>query len=423
MVVYLRKSLHSLLSVFKKKGSTFKPLNPVKRLDKSKKRSRRTTIMGIPNQVQKELVCGIGSPISKSEYVVTGQGYESSESASVTAGEDAKNKRNFIRSLSVMKTKQPPAPPRRTNSLHSNKIRSNTGVLVESKDLNDTVSGEVETGTENPAAKDEIKLVTGDTDKTPTPVSNSAASGSPDVSSSPLSPTQTSSKEMKGPPEPQSGSSSSSPQKTPSEGGKFERTMSPSSGYSSQSGTPTLSPKGISPTSPEKQKKKPIKPERSVSRASSSAASPSSSLTSLSSGTSEPANLPPQGTSPTVTQNELTPNNVSTLQEEIKELLNIPPPPKVKAPCPPPPETWVHNRRTFELLCGPCPNVSKETHKPEQVEDSTDKQAETQTKAREEVQMSPKSVRSHHHLPLPGIPPYTSSLKKDTPFISIYAIR
>lgn len=36
-------------------GSTFKPLNPVKRLDKSKKRSRRTTIMGIPNQVQKEL--------------------------------------------------------------------------------------------------------------------------------------------------------------------------------------------------------------------------------------------------------------------------------------------------------------------------------------------------------------------------------
>uniref|UniRef100_A0A3P8RNL0 Uncharacterized protein n=1 Tax=Amphiprion percula TaxID=161767 RepID=A0A3P8RNL0_AMPPE len=84
--------------------------------------------------------------------------------------------------------------------------------------------------------------------------------------------------------------------------------MSPSSGYSSQSGTPTLSPKGISPTSPDKQKKKPVKPERSVSRASSSAASPSSSLTSLSSGTSELANAdvppcspnpPPQGSPPT----------------------------------------------------------------------------------------------------------------------------
>lgn len=36
-------------------GSTFKPLNPVKRAENNKKRSRRTTIMGIPNQVQKEL--------------------------------------------------------------------------------------------------------------------------------------------------------------------------------------------------------------------------------------------------------------------------------------------------------------------------------------------------------------------------------
>lgn len=36
-------------------GSTFKPLNPVKRLDKTKRRSRRTTIMGIPQQVQREL--------------------------------------------------------------------------------------------------------------------------------------------------------------------------------------------------------------------------------------------------------------------------------------------------------------------------------------------------------------------------------
>lgn len=41
-------------------GSTFKPLNPVKRLDKSRKRNRRTTIMGIPNQVQKEL--GMSTP-------------------------------------------------------------------------------------------------------------------------------------------------------------------------------------------------------------------------------------------------------------------------------------------------------------------------------------------------------------------------
>lgn len=338
----------------------------------------------------------ISSPYSKSENLFTAQGSESGMSCSVTAGEEAKNKRNSTRSLSVMKTKQPPAPPQRTNSLHSNTIRSSSRFLVDSKDLNDSVSGQVETATENTLVKDEIELVTGNINKIPTPIPNSIGSSSPDVSSSPLSPTQASSIETEGPPEPQSESRSSSPQKAPSEGEKFERTMSPSSGYSSQSGTPTLSPKGISPTSPEKQKK-PVKPERSVSRASSSAASPSSSLTSLSSGTPEPVHpdfstcspsLPPQGTSPTVTSNKLTPKkNSSTLREEFRELLNIPPPPKVKAPCSPPPETWVHNRRAFELLCGPHPCVSKETHKPPKIQDSTVKQVWTQDRPTKEIQV------------------------------------
>ncbi|XP_047187799.1 uncharacterized protein KIAA1522 homolog isoform X3 [Scophthalmus maximus] len=338
----------------------------------------------------------ISSPYSKSENLFTAQGSESGMSCSVTAGEEAKNKRNSTRSLSVMKTKQPPAPPQRTNSLHSNTMRSSSRFLVDSKDLNDSVSGQVETATENTLVKDEIELVTGNINKIPTPIPNSIGSSSPDVSSSPLSPTQASSIETEGPPEPQSESRSSSPQKAPSEGEKFERTMSPSSGYSSQSGTPTLSPKGISPTSPEKQKK-PVKPERSVSRASSSAASPSSSLTSLSSGTPEPVHpdfstcspsLPPQGTSPTVTSNKLTPKkNSSTLREEFRELLNIPPPPKVKAPCSPPPETWVHNRRAFELLCGPHPCVSKETHKPPKIQDSTVKQVWTQDRPTKEIQV------------------------------------
>ncbi|KAM9339885.1 NHS-like protein 3 [Symphorus nematophorus] len=330
----------------------------------------------------------ISSLSCKSENVVTGQGSEYVVLESVAAGEDAKTKQNITRSLSVMKTKQPPAPPRRTNSLHNNKIRSNTRVLVESKELNDSVSGEVANATENIVAKDEIKSGTVDTSKIPTAVPNSTGSSSVDTSSSPLSPTQASSNEAE--------SSSSSPQKTPSEGGKFERTMSPSSGYSSQSGTPTLSPKGISPTSPDKQKKKPVKPERSVSRASSSAASPSSSLTSLSSGTSEPLNpdvstcspsVPPQGFPPTAAKELLLNNNPSTLSAEVRELLNIPPPPKVRAPCPPPPETWVHNRCTFELLCGPCPNVSKVTQKPAQIRDSTVKQAGSQTEASKEMQV------------------------------------
>ncbi|KAM7372936.1 hypothetical protein PAMP_007826 [Pampus punctatissimus] len=360
--------------------------------------SQRVGLSGQENQAEQSgrdqdlsSVSMISCPSSKNENIVTGEDSESGASGS--AGEDAKNKLS-IRSLSVMKTKQPPAPPRRTNSLHSNKIKSNFRVLVESKDLNGSSSGEV-AATGNIVAKDDIKSVIADNNKKPTHVLNSAGSSSPGASSSPFSTTQASSAEAREATEPQSESRISSPQKTPSEGGKFERTMSPSSGYSSQSGTPTLSPKGTSPTSPDKQKKKPVKPERSMSRASSSAASPSSSLTSLSSGTSEPVNpdvstcspiLPPQRSSPTVAAKELTPNNKSSaLSVEVRELLNIPPPPKVKAPCPPPPETWVHNKRTFELLCGPCPNVSKVTQKPAQVQNSTVKQAGTQTKANKEL--------------------------------------
>lgn len=334
----------------------------------------------------------ISSPSYKSEIDSAGQGSDTGVSLSVAAGEDAKTKQNFSRSLSVMKTKQPPAPPRRTNSLHSSKIRSNTRVLVESKELNDSVSGEIANATGNIVAKNEIKSVTADTSKIPTAVPNSTGSSTLDASTIPVSPTEASSSQVAGATQ----SSSSSPQKTPSEGGKFERTMSPSSGYSSQSGTPTLSPKGISPTSPEKQKKKPVKPERSVSRASSSAASPSSSLTSLSSGTSELLNpdvstcspsVPPQGFPPTVAEKELTPNKItSTLSSEIRELLNIPPPPKVRAPCPPPPETWIHNRRSFELLCGPSTNVNKVTQKPAQMQDGTVKQAGTQTESSKEMQ-------------------------------------
>ncbi|XP_029919179.1 NHS-like protein 3 isoform X2 [Myripristis murdjan] len=344
-------------------------------------------------------VSSVSSPSSKVECLVKGPGPESGVSGSLTAGEYMRNSRPFSRNLSVMKTKLPPAPPRRTNSLHNNKIKSNSRNLVDSKNLNDSVLGEVETATENILSTDVTKLATADVTETPKSASNSAGSSSlndsrSSASSSPLSPSQASSNGTGGTPEPRSESSSSSPQKTPSEGGKFERTMSPSSGYSSQSGTPTLSPKGISPTSPEKQKKKPVKPERSVSRASSSAASASSSLTSLSSTTSEPVNQDvstssscpsQQGSLPSVAATEkITPvNNCPTATLAIRDFFNIPPPPKVKAPCPPPPETWAHNRRTFELLCGPCPNVDKQTQlqKPGQLKDGTVKIIETPSEA------------------------------------------
>ncbi|KAF3707646.1 putative protein KIAA1522 -like protein [Channa argus] len=327
----------------------------------------------------------ISSP--SSENVVAGQ--ESSASGSVTADEEAKNKCNSTRNLSVMKNKQPPAPPRRTNSLHTDKFRSDTRVLVDSKELSDCVSGEAATTTENVEKYIEIKLST----SISTPVMDSAVLE--DVSYDSLRTIRASSIEAEKPTELLLESSHSSTQKTSSEGEKFERTMSPSSGYSSQSGTPTLSPKEISPTSEDKQRKTPIKPERSVSRASSSAASPSSSLTSLSSGTSEPnyldgstrgPSVPPQVSPPITPGKELTPNNLSsTLRAEFNELLNIPPLPKVRAPCPPPPETWVHNRHTFELLCGPCPSV-RVSQRPTKIQDNKVKQTQIQTMASKEMQ-------------------------------------
>uniref|UniRef100_A0A8C7YX25 KIAA1522 n=1 Tax=Oryzias sinensis TaxID=183150 RepID=A0A8C7YX25_9TELE len=270
--------------------------------------------------------------------------------------EPGNSKRSFTRCLSIMKTKQPPAPPRRTNSLHNNKIRKNSRIVV---DISNTASTEVKSSSEDAAKAETTKI----TLILPT-TSNSVDSSSKESSSTSLNPVLTSSNQTG---EPLLESSSSSPQKTPIDGEKFERTMSPSSGYSSQSGTPTLSPKGICPSSPNDQNKKPIKPERSMSRASSSAASPSSSLTSLSSGTSELVNpdvsinsltVHHQGSSVPAKELECK-NNLSSFRGEITAMLNIPPPPKVKAPSAPPPETWAHNRHSVELLCGPGPNVNR----------------------------------------------------------------
>ncbi|XP_034561223.1 uncharacterized protein KIAA1522 homolog isoform X2 [Notolabrus celidotus] len=354
--------------------------------------SQRGELKGQESQASEDhdrvsLRSSVSMSSSRSENVFTGQGCESGMSGSVAAGEDGKTKQNFTRSLSVMKTKQPPAPPRRTNSLHSNRIRSSSRVLVESKVINESVSGVMVNDTENLAAKNDANSAIANTTKIPIPMSKSTESVTSPTS--PLSPI-----EVGRATESQSECANLFQQKSSSDGVKFERTMSPSSGYSSQSGTPTLSPKGISPTSPEKQKNKPIKPDRSVSRASSSGASPSSSLTSLSSGASEPAHLSTcspspllQGSSPNVAAEELPPKNGSpTLPSKVRELLNVPPPPKVKAPCPPPPETWIHNRRSFELLCGPS-NVSNETQKPAEGTDSMVKQAGTQTEDSEEMQV------------------------------------
>lgn len=262
--------------------------------------------------------------------------------------ETAQNSRLFSRNLSVMKAKLPPAPPRRTYSLHLENLKQRPRELGCKKDLKYLGSNGRQLDADLNMKEDSTLSYT-ENISTQSPLFDESKLS---VTASPLRPVQDSI-------EAQSESINSSPQDI------FERTLSPSSGYSSQSGTPTHSSKDICPTSPGKQKLKPPKPERTVTRIS-PAVSVSSSLVSLSSNLSDPANQlkqthttqsQPPKISPTTTtiKNKVTPLPTANL----RELFNIPPPPKVKAPCPPPPETWAHNERTTELLCGPNPSARR----------------------------------------------------------------
>ncbi|XP_006895062.1 PREDICTED: uncharacterized protein KIAA1522 homolog, partial [Elephantulus edwardii] len=112
-----------------------------------------------------------------------------------------------------------------------------------------------------------------------------------------------------------------------------ERTLSPSSGYSSQSGTPTLPPKGLTgaPTSPGRAQ--PPKPER-VTSLRSPGVSVSSSLTSLCSSSSDP-----------------TGSHISTT---LSDRFVIPPHPKVSAPFSPPPSKPKSTNQAAPALAGPA---------------------------------------------------------------------
>uniref|UniRef100_A0A8D0FX78 KIAA1522 n=1 Tax=Strix occidentalis caurina TaxID=311401 RepID=A0A8D0FX78_STROC len=175
------------------------------------------------------------------------------------------SERSSARSVSLRKMKKPPAPPRRTYSLHQK------------------------------------------------------AEGEPKVLGLPPKPdrrSQRDSSALRGSPgvtvvlrEPQAQPKWSCPDGS-------DRTMSPSSGYSSQSGTPTLPAKGLGPPSVSPGRAQPQKPDR-VCSLQSPALSVSSSLTSISSSASDP--VPPE-----------------TLPCRLDRFI-IPPHPKVPAPFSPPP--------------------------------------------------------------------------------------
>ncbi|XP_041096650.1 uncharacterized protein KIAA1522 homolog isoform X2 [Polyodon spathula] len=305
-----------------------------------------------------------GDGRSTSPAPSTGSAVEGSDTMSIQSD------LSFNKNLSVTKMKRPPAPPRRTYSLHhKNKLRDLQGKEVTESQENQSPQSlrdrESREKVFSPNALSETGSVHSDR------LAYSADYSSPDVSlcsaaTSPLTAEQMEAREAML--KEQQASSDVLPQKLPFPGNKFERTMSPSSGYSSQSGTPTFSPKGVisCPSPPGMKKAQPVKPERSCSR-SSPAASISSSRTSLSSSVLEPVQhetmlavsplaQPPANPLPT----KLKPASpVPRVSESVPpapaaiaydEVFVIPPPPKVHAPSPPPPETWMLNKRTFDSL-------------------------------------------------------------------------
>ncbi|XP_036422247.1 uncharacterized protein KIAA1522 homolog isoform X2 [Colossoma macropomum] len=312
-------------------------------------------------------------------------------------GESVRNSQLFSRSMSVTKAKLPPAPPRRTYSLHQEKLKQRSREQADIKDLNHLESNNGRMNGDVNAKEDPISS-NNENKSTHSPVTAFLDDTHSSLTSSPQSPDQDYT-------DAQTGSGNSSPQN------KFERTVSPSSGYSSQSGTPTHPSKDICPTSPGKHKVKPPKPERMGARTS-PVVSVSSSMNSLSSAATDPAHLstqthttlsqPPKfSTFVKVEKNKVTPVPSGSA---LRDLFNIPPPPKVKAPCPPPPETWAHNKRTVELLCGPspCPNRIYELQKQQKdpslmkKQDTTDHTDQTSLERHISVEMKTNEPRSEN---------------------------
>ncbi|XP_074832430.1 NHS-like protein 3 isoform X2 [Carettochelys insculpta] len=258
---------------------------------------------------------------------------EGSDTASV------RSDRSSARSVSLRKMKKPPAPPRRTHSLYQKAQQPQATAAEGQKALGlppkpdprhpreGSTPGTPRLESQSPLGEDEV-FSPGSLSETSSIRSDSLAysadASSPDVSC--CSPGPGEKLRREGVAALLREQRAAPPQSSP-EG--FHRTMSPSSGYSSQSGTPTLPPKGLCPhaASPGKRRPQPKKPERVCSLQSPALSSVSSSLTSLSSSTSDPAPAevgpPPAGPA-------------LPLQSRVDRFV-IPPHPKVPAPMSPPP--------------------------------------------------------------------------------------
>nr|XP_046222671.1 uncharacterized protein KIAA1522 homolog isoform X2 [Oncorhynchus gorbuscha] len=250
-------------------------------------------------------------------------------------GDDGKQNGPFTRSMSVMKSKRAPAPPSRSYSLHKDNMKRHSQDLINSMVTAPPQSSPFQGG--------EVKVFSAGESNNSSPGytadTSSLDESSGSVTASPFNTPQQAAREKVRNDQP--GSTGSSPQKqTPQENGL--KNVSPSSGYSSHGGTPTL---------PSKQTLNPSPGKKRGIRAIIFPMAPSPA-----------ASAPSLVIQPQASDSSKTPEPVDTVTPSpsvmsLREPFNIPPPPKVSAPSPPPPEVWAHNKRTFALLLGhPTPN-------------------------------------------------------------------
>lgn len=217
------------------------------------------------------------------------------------------SERSSSRSVSLRKMKKPPAPPRRTYSLHQ-KVEGEPKVLGlpprPSWQSQREPSAPCSPCPEpfSPTAEDEVFSPSSLSETSSLRSESLAGASSPEASRGSPGVTVV----LREPPAQHKWSCPDG----------SDRTMSPSSGYSSQSGTPTLPAKGLGPPSVSPGRVQPQKQDR-VCSLQSPALSMSSSLTSISSSASDPAPLDSLPSRP--------------------DRFIIPPHPKVPAPFSPPP--------------------------------------------------------------------------------------
>ncbi|XP_051044833.1 uncharacterized protein KIAA1522 homolog isoform X2 [Phodopus roborovskii] len=207
------------------------------------------------------------------------------------------------RSVSLRKMKRPPPPPRRTYSLHQRGSAVPDGPLG--------LPPKPERKQQQP--------------QLPRPPTTGGSSGVAAVPSCPPSSAGSWGSGL-------SPGGSRRPPRSP------ERTLSPSSGYSSQSGTPTLPHKGLAGAPASPGKAQPPKPDR-VTSLRSPGASVSSSLTSLCSSSSD-----------------LTPSDRSgpQMSTPLGDRFVIPPHPKVPAPFSPPPSKTKSSNQAVPVVATPA---------------------------------------------------------------------